>query len=106
MDTLFLTILMITVTCLVLGLAGGIVWCIERITWNHISIALTLITTIGSTIAGFYAYWHTYRWWTFALIALAIAHGFYISWYTSNSEKLNRPIYRVGGGDVTPRLHR
>lgn len=106
MDTLFLTILMITITCLVLGLVGGIVWCIERITYRHISLTLTFLTTLGSIFAAGYAYWQTYRWWTFALIALAIAHGFYISWYMTNNEKLNRPIYRVGGGDVTPRLHR
>lgn len=106
MDTLFLTILLFLATVIALGFASAVLWIIERTTWKHISLALTFSTTIGSIVAATYAYWQTYRWWTIAIIILSIAHGFYISWYTSNSEKLNRPIYRVGGGHASPRLHR
>jgi Ca2+/Na+ antiporter len=106
MDTLFLTIMFLLVTISLLGIAAGIVWVLEHTTWKHVSIGLSFITTVGSIAASIYAYWQAFGWWTFAMVAFAIAHGFYITWYMSNSEKLNQPIYRVGGGRATPRLHR
>lgn len=108
MDTLFPTLLTICITCLLLGIAGGFVWLIEHTTWKHVIITFSLISTIFMTGAGLYAYWKVFGWWCLALIALAIVHGSVVAWFTFNSEKpfLNRPIYKVGGGSVTPRLHR
>lgn len=108
MDIIFITLALMSAVLTVLLIGGGIMWCIERITWKHLSIAGSLISTIVMLSATCYALWTAFGWWILAYIGASFIHGLFTGWFVFNHDRasFNRPIYRVGGGHDTPRLHR
>jgi len=108
MDILFLTVALMSAVLFTLLLGGGIYWLIEHLTWKFVVVASSLISTIAMLSATCYALWVAFGWWMFTYIAGACIHGLFAAWLAINHDRasLNRPIYRVGGGDATSRLHR
>lgn len=108
MDILFLTLALMSAVLFALLLGGGIFWILEHLTWKFVVVTGSLASTLLMFGTTGYALWVAYGWWMFAYIAGACIHGLFIAWLMTNHDRpsLNNPIYRVGGGNATSRLHR
>lgn len=107
MELVFIIILTVSGLCGALLLAAGIVWLIEHATAAHIELTLCLIGTITAISLWVYAMWHTYSWWSIAILIAGMAHGVYVSRVIMRSPTTtNNPNHRVGGNDVCPRIYR
>lgn len=99
MDTIFLTILMFSGMCAILGVLALIELVLKHLTRTHLFLIGSLLSTAALLGMFAYALWTTFGWWSLAILSYSIAHGAISGWIVMNGppKKWEYPIYRVGG---------